>query len=424
MNIDTGRLHSALTDRRKLIDLLAMAGLLLLCINPAWTQGSDNKNLLLAAAMCLSPLALLIRATRIWIPKIDIPAAGVILFSVMSPLLFHPETIRWITILFTCACCIYFMILARLISASSISAGGYMKLIKWIIYAYTAVLIIQQVCTLCGWPVLLKSDIPYRNPFKLNSLSAEPSHTSFILGMLAYFYMTAARESKICRNIGEAFFKALPMWICFLWTLFTTDNASAFFAAPLCLLPWLTRRSWAPIVGISTTVMIILFITTPLVDNRNFMRAQRVLFATLKMNAEKVDSADISAAARISPTIRGAKAVATPSIATVTGHGVDADLQEMPPVKGNMRPRGSAGAFKMWYNYGFPAAVSLWALILTATITRRRKLSWLTAFIAFAVSAEFNMQLLWLVLAFAFTYKVRIARDNGLSATSNFPKTR
>ena len=67
-----------------------MIGLVLLSINPTWTQGEANKNLLLAAAMCVSPMVLLIKNTRVLMPRIDLPLSGVAIMVMAMPVLFHP----------------------------------------------------------------------------------------------------------------------------------------------------------------------------------------------------------------------------------------------------------------------------------------------------------------------------------------------
>ena len=74
--------------------ILLMIGLVLLSINPTWTQGEANKNLLLAAAMCLSPMVLLIKNTRVLMPRIDLPLAGVAIMVMVMPVLFHPESVK------------------------------------------------------------------------------------------------------------------------------------------------------------------------------------------------------------------------------------------------------------------------------------------------------------------------------------------
>ncbi len=128
--------------------------------------------------MTISPLVLMLRRARVFIPRIDIPLCLVCVFVITFPVIFHPATVRWITMLFTCACCVYYMMLARLVRIADLSPALICRLIKTIIYAFAAVLIVQQICLVCGLPIFNEAKVYPMAPFKLNSLTAEPSHTS------------------------------------------------------------------------------------------------------------------------------------------------------------------------------------------------------------------------------------------------------
>ncbi|MCM1368961.1 MAG: hypothetical protein NC204_01160 [Candidatus Amulumruptor caecigallinarius] len=408
------RQRSGQNSRSKAL-VVTMAGLILLCINPAITQGSDNKNLLLAAVMCLSPLVLLFRDARVFIPRIDIPLTILCLSIVSTPLLFHSESIRAVTMLFTLACSIYFMMLARVIRIARMSSGELLALIRWIVYAFFIMLVIQQVCVVAEWPVINVSHyFPDRgglSRFKLNSLSAEASHTSFTLGILMYFY-TQIFITAYPGNAGKCFTRQIGMWAAYFWVIFSTVNASAYVFGLLFLIPLINRKTAAPIAGITICCMMIFLVCTPVMQNKSFMRVQKLMFALPTLDEQKIMDADLSASCRIVPSIRGCKALAAEPDKLLTGHGVDADSRDIPVVAYGVR--SGAGIFKAAYNYGLIAALSIWSLIAIVTIVPGKPVSWLTALIALTMSGEYNLQLFWVVLAFAMAYKSSAVRKSGL----------
>lgn len=412
--------------------VLAIAALVLLCINPGYTSGEHQLNILLACAMAISPLVLLIPATRIFLPRIDIPLIGVCLLVLCLPHIFYPETVRLSTLLFTCACCFYFMMTARLLMVSHLSAETLSKTIRYTIYAFAVVLLLQQLCVLLGITPVFSNSHYYGGwlygkdwRWKLNSLTAEASHTSYTLGILMLYYTAIYCRKHKSLNLWGCIRKDPVVWIAFLWVLFSSDNASAYVFAPLCFLPFISRRTIAPAIGIASTVVILLMIATPVARNREFMRAQRAVFATLALkDTAAIVEADNSISQRIVPSIQGARRIVKFDKATIIGHGVDADMRDIPKRAINTHEPPSAGMFKMWYNYGMPAALLLWLGTIPAIIVRREWYTYIVAAIAFVVSAEHNLQLFWMTVAFGMAFKHNVCGTPYKSLTLNLFKQR
>jgi len=76
--------------------------------------------------------------------------------------------------------------------------------------------------------------------------------------------------------------------------------------------------------------------------------------------------------------------------------------------------KGFAGIFSMFNNYGAPCALAFWWLIATVTMIRNRWLSLLTFAFAMQMSAEHNMQLVWVILAFSMVFKHVACRSESL----------
>ena len=60
---------------------------------------------------------------------------------------------RWSTVLYTCMFSLTFMAYTRLLTISKLTAFKFMKILRALIIAYFAVLIIQQMCVLLGLPI-------------------------------------------------------------------------------------------------------------------------------------------------------------------------------------------------------------------------------------------------------------------------------
>lgn len=393
---------------------LAIAGLLLLCINPEWTQGERDLNLLLVAAMILCPLTLLLKGTRVIIPRIDIPLGMVCLCVILFPLIFHPQSIRWTTMLFTCAYCVYFMMLARLVRVCGLTDTMLLQIIRVIMYVFLAVLIIQQICVIFELPVFLGFYSYYLYPWKLNSLTAEPSHTTVTLATLMFFYTRSLRRMNNEESLWLSVKREWKIWGAYIWILFSTQNSSAFLLGPMCLLPYITRKNVVQAISITTIACIAVFLT-PVGNLPQLNRLRDTVEATATLNEQKIMDADISASARLVPTIRGIKAIKVGDISELlTGYGVDADKRDTAPRPCDLDGAGFAGIFSMLHNYGAICALAFWAAIGMVTIIRNDWLSIPTFLLAWQLSADYNMQLVWMVMAFAMVFKYEVCKDHKL----------
>lgn len=334
--------------------------------------------------------------------------------------------------LFSCSYAIFFMMMARLTrmsleSSPSIGANPTVKnihrgsseiipicvLIKRIVYAFAIVLLLQQFCVLTGLPVVLKSEV-YENPWKLNSLTSEPSHTSLVLSILMFFFSLVQSTVRSKYSLWRCIKEYPLLWICYIYVISTTDNATALVMSPISLLPFIRRDNWI-VVTLCGGILLGIFLSIPASGHAG--RIQRIFSGLTTFNDSIIVNADESIAARIVPTLRGASTLLPPDIETITGHGVDADHIDMDPVPGMRNGLGHAGIFSMLHNYGLPGAISLWILIGFVTIVPGRWITILTFLMAFYLSGYFNMQFVWMVMAFGMVYKYTICGRHELLAT-------
>ena len=110
--------------------------------SPAFALDSSNMNLLLIGVMLISPIILFISIRSISIE--DILLILFMLSIIFSPLINHPETMRWSTVIYSCMFIISFITYKHLLYKDVFGIEDFEKLIRYLIYAYTLILIIQQ----------------------------------------------------------------------------------------------------------------------------------------------------------------------------------------------------------------------------------------------------------------------------------------
>ena len=95
----------------------------LVAVSPAFALGEGNRNLLLIGAMCLSPYFFL--RYPVIIPKVDVPLVLLCDMMIAFPLAFHPDTMRWSTVLYSCMFCMYLMAFVRLLIFEKYEIGDF-----------------------------------------------------------------------------------------------------------------------------------------------------------------------------------------------------------------------------------------------------------------------------------------------------------
>ena len=81
-------------------------GICVLMISLSFFLGDGNRNLLLIAVMGTSPLLLILTPI---ITRTDVKIYAIIILTILCPLLNHPETMRWSTVLYSCMFCLFYI---------------------------------------------------------------------------------------------------------------------------------------------------------------------------------------------------------------------------------------------------------------------------------------------------------------------------
>lgn len=370
--------------------------------SPAFALGNGNLNLLLVGIMALSPFAI------IKYPEIDYKAIFFLVFITLIisfPLLNHPETMRWSTIIFTILFCLTFVAYSSLLKHTDIGAEQYLKIIKYLIYAYAIVLLIQQFCVLTGLPIFNLSNYDKATPWKLNALTSEPSHSARIMGILMYCFLYVKElKNEKAYSLKEDLKEDKWVWIGFLWTMLTMVSASAFVFIGIVMLKFFKLRYTPYLLGIITAIII----TVSFIEIKPLQRTTDIFLATITLDEDVIMKTDGSAAARIVPTIKLIKTVTIFSADGLFGHGIDQlsrnRVVDMSKVGyGNQGVTG--GSMTMWYDYGF-IVFALWiGFTLYCCFNKKDPFVSLVFWFFLVFLFGINNQIVWLALILMYTNK-------------------
>ena len=368
-----------------------------LAIAPAFALGEGNRNLLLIGVMGLSPILIIVfnryHRTDIWLLVF---MASIILI----PLIHQPQRMRWSTIIYSCMFALTFMAYSRLFFKSKLSILTYVKILKFLIFAYCITLIIQQICVLLGLPIFNISNYDVSTPWKLNSLSAEPSHSARIVALLMYSYIVI-KELIINRtySLKKDFKHDKWVWLAFLWIMITMGSGTAFLFLPLVLLKFLKAKNILPLAIISVAVFALMTILG--VDT--FERTFKVIKATITLDIDSILRADHSAALRIVPFLVLIPMLNITTINGLLGHGIDyvgTFLSDY--IYGIEKGASGGGTLLLWMEYGFIIFIIYIALTLKSIYIKRNFINLIFWFLLVFLNV-INSQMVWLCLIILFT---------------------
>jgi len=151
----------------------------------SFASGEDQRNYLVIGIMGMSCLLFPLTFGKFYSGELY-----VYLFCLSLPmcLIKNPESFRESTFAYTLMFALTFVIYLRMLHSRELPFRSYQKILKFTLYAYFIVLLIQQFCLLAELPIfnLILSETA---EFKLNALSPEPSHSARILTILLYSFI-------------------------------------------------------------------------------------------------------------------------------------------------------------------------------------------------------------------------------------------
>ena len=379
-----------------------------MAISPAFALGEGNRNLLLIGIMGLSPLVILKLKKFYWSDIL----LWLFLFSItIIPPIVRPESVRWSTIMYSWMFGLTFLAYKQLLALHVFTVKNYMQLLKYLIYAYCIVLLIQQFCVLTGLPIFNLSNYDPSTPWKLNSLGPEPSLSARTVGLLMYCYIVTKELIKNKKYIFHLNIKEDKwIWAAFLWTMVTMGSGTAFVLIAIIFIKFIKIKNilfLIPSIGM-------LFILLHTVHYAPIDRAYNVLMATLTMDPNTIMKTDLSASVRIVPMMLLAHMVSFTTLDGWFGHGIGFVstflYSEMIGVKKGF---SAGGLMQFLINYGF---VSFFLFILFSFLHSFNKKDYLSIIFWFVlvVMSTINTPMGWLVITLLFTnlyFQKRISID-------------
>lgn len=359
--------------------------------------------------MVLCPLVLCFRRARCLLPEVDIPLISIAALILLLPLLYHPEHVRWSTMLYSCGFSLFFMMAVRAFRVATPSPSQVARLLAWIIYAFAIVLLSQQIAFQLKLPLPFTGPNSmvfgyYQSPLKQISLTSEPSESTMHVAFLFYFLMRFRRLDNPDYSLRQSLISDRYVWLAMLWVFFSAYNASAFMFAPMLFLPWLTRRNYYKVLPVAGAIFALAVVAAPHIDYEPVQRFGKFVRVVPSFDTDTIMESDGSSCYRIVQHIEGAKHASLSTLDDWVGHGIDTDLIYLDE-KLCYNYIVFPGSFHVWYVYGFPVALMLWVFIISVTFRPRDPSSWFIALFALYLSGANNYQPLWMLLFLAYVLR-------------------
>lgn len=377
-----------------------LCGICILMTSLAFALGEDNRNYILIAAMGLSPLILVLTPS---ITRNDVNIYFIILLSIFCPLLNHPETMRWSTVLYGCMFYFYFIALCHLLAFSNTSQSDIMKLLKCLLFAYAIVLIIQQFCVLLGLPIFNLSNYDIDEPWKLNSLMSEPEHSGRMVSLLMYSYLTVKSIKSGKESFAESWKSEKLLWCAFLWCVLTSLSAGAYLFLFIVLTKFMTYKNFLQIAFI---LLAVFFAANFVIESVALERFIKFSSAVFTFDLAKIYQTDQSAALRIVPSILCMQQIELSTVDGWFGHGIDYVSTFMSNyIHGVEIGYTGGGLFLNAVEYGFLVFIILLVVTFRLCYDKNNKIPTILFWTFSVLFVGVNSQITWATIAMLYIVK-------------------
>ena len=377
-----------------------------LSVTPAIALGEGNRNLFLIGVMALSPF-IIVRYHRFYRSYI-----WLLLFMisiVLIPLIHQPTSMRWSTVMYTFMFGLTFIAYVQLLHQKTFTVENYLKLLKYLIYAYFVVLLIQQFCVLTGLPIFNLSNYNPANPWKLNSLAPEPSHSARIVALLMYSYISV--KEVVVKKVHDIYLNTKEdkwIWISFLWTMVTMGSGTAFLFIAIVLLKFVQVKK---ILVLFTILGAIVFLTN-IMGITSFERTYNVFMATITLDVPLILEADHSAAMRIVPMLILIEMFDFNTLNFWFGYGIDYVKSFISDsIPGVSEGFSGGGLVAFWTDYGFISFFMFFMFSFFNIFSKKYYLNSVFWFMLILLNS-INSQILWLTMVLLFTNVFFLRKDD------------
>ena len=390
------RTHSVSKTHFRWNELYPVLCLIFLATSPVIFLGEGNRNLGLIALMFVAPLFILRRTL-----EADGYLLGFAFSIVIFPALVHSGGTRWSTILYSLMFCGLFISYDGMLRQGKLRLASFLNIMRYLIIAYAVVLLIQQLCVLVGLPIFNLSNYDPSNRWKLNSLSAEPSHSARIVGLLMLSYLPWNRafwgEQIKTHKVSQR--QYILLWLCFFWTMITMLSAAAVAMMVIVLLTNAQGKSLRSYTLGFLLAIFAMFLLPGELTERIFAMSS----AFLTLDYETVLNADHSGGMRLAPMLVLLDKIEVFSVSGLFGNGVDSvSLFMSDYIWGVTEGTTGGGLLALWYEYGLIAFLFFVFFTLKTTSALKSPVNFLIWFILIFI-AGVNNQMVWLAIILLHT---------------------
>lgn len=203
------------------------------------------------------------------------------------------------------------------------SLDAFLKVIKFVIWAYAICLVVQQAFFLVGlryMPIVNLMGMQYYELFRLNSLAIEPSHAARLLTVYFYAFLKLL-EYKIGEAPSISYLWEEHKWtiVVFLYTMIGIGSGTAFVGLAILAMYFLKRQYVMYVLLFSFAF----YMAAPFIDYEPLNRAMSVFNAALTGDTNLVSETDQSASSRVNIIIDTFKYIDLTDIDTWLGSGID-----------------------------------------------------------------------------------------------------
>lgn len=366
-----------------------------ICISYAFD--ANARNVLLIGFMFVSILAHFFYR---FVLKVEFLAWLFIIFVLLS-LLLSTAPIRYSTVLYSILFILSFISFIKLVNISNYSLDDFIWVTRTILIAYFLVVVLQQICVLLHLPIINARNYSYLEPWKLNSLSAEPSWAGRINALMMYAFLVILdikNERKI--NFVESFKSNRLVWFCFLWTQVFIFSSTAIVFLCAVLFKYVEAKK---IIYILPILLLIFF-----VQNNNIKSVERIentAKSIITWDPDVIYQADSSASARVIPFIVLSRKVVDSfkDIDIFFGRGVDYSAKNIDYGMGGEIKASTA--FTIWLDFGVFSFITYIIFSIIICVNRHDIISSLFFWFFMVFLYGLNTQIPWLTMMVLYLIK-------------------
>lgn len=216
---------------------------------------------------------------------------------------------------------IMFIVYYTIVYEGAFTLDFFMRLLRWLILAYSVFVVLQQVFALAtsSGSLLINLLDDHARIGKYSSLSCEPSHSAVILAFAYLCYLRCLEMVIGHKPSIKGLFKGENQWVTigFLWSMTTMGSGSAYLALMALAAYFVNPRNAILAIG----GVVLLLAAAPSIDNEQLNRATKTFEAVITGDTREIVKADFSGATRIVPLINTFTKLDLADERTWLGHG-------------------------------------------------------------------------------------------------------